>query len=238
MRKFTPRQKEILEGVVEEYIKNASPISSSFLKKSRHLGVSSATIRLDFVQLTKAGFLKKPYLSGGRIPTDKGYRFFVDNLFEREAFEKEGEFFSELSAIFKNREDILRFSHEIAKKLAFLSSNLAIVFLEDFGLFWKEGWEGIFQIPEFQDFDYLRKFTELVNDLEENIKKLTPSLKTQKINVYIGKESPLRRKEFCLILTKIFFPKTTFAILGPKRMDFKRNISLLKYLIEKERLFS
>ena len=72
------RKKRILQAIVEEYIETAEPVSSGNLVKE--LEVSSATIRNEMAELEKIGFLEKPHTSAGRIPSQKGYRYYVDNL--------------------------------------------------------------------------------------------------------------------------------------------------------------
>ena len=70
----------ILRAIVEEYIATAMPVGSSHIANSQEFAVSSATVRNDMAALEREGFLTHPHTSAGRIPTDKGYRFFVDNL--------------------------------------------------------------------------------------------------------------------------------------------------------------
>src|SRR3990167_9489198 len=77
---MSPRQKDILSAIVEQYAEVASPVGSSLLAKL--FGVSSATIRAEMSQLEDAGYITHPHTSAGRIPTDKGYRFYVNNLSE------------------------------------------------------------------------------------------------------------------------------------------------------------
>lgn len=79
-RTLDDRKRAILEAVVEEYIATAEPVGSSRVAKSRRLGVSSATVRNDMAALESEGYLVQPHTSAGRIPTDKGYRYFVDHL--------------------------------------------------------------------------------------------------------------------------------------------------------------
>jgi heat-inducible transcriptional repressor len=74
------RKAAILKAVVEEYIQTAQPVGSSHLVDAPGVGVSSATVRHELVQLEKQGYLQQPHTSAGRVPTDKGYRFFVDSL--------------------------------------------------------------------------------------------------------------------------------------------------------------
>jgi heat-inducible transcriptional repressor len=74
------RKAAILRAVVEEYIHTAQPVGSALVAKVPHLSVSSATVRNEMSVLEREGYLVQPHTSAGRIPTDKGYRFFVDSL--------------------------------------------------------------------------------------------------------------------------------------------------------------
>ena len=74
------RKAAILRAVVEEYIDTAQPVGSAHVVRSAAVAVSSATVRNDMATLEQEGYLRQPHTSAGRIPTEKGYRFFVDNL--------------------------------------------------------------------------------------------------------------------------------------------------------------
>lgn len=74
------RKAAVLRAVVEEYIDTAQPVGSAHVRKSAGVSVSSATIRNDMAALEREGYLSHPHTSAGRVPTDKGYRFFVDAL--------------------------------------------------------------------------------------------------------------------------------------------------------------
>jgi heat-inducible transcriptional repressor len=74
------RKAAILKAVVEEYIQTAQPVGSGHVASAPGVGVSPATVRNELVQLEKQGYLHQPHTSAGRVPTDKGYRFFVDSL--------------------------------------------------------------------------------------------------------------------------------------------------------------
>ncbi|MEY2424650.1 MAG: heat-inducible transcriptional repressor [Actinomycetota bacterium] len=76
------RKAAVLRAVVEEYIDTAQPVGSAHLRRSAGVSVSSATIRNDMAALERDGYLSHPHTSAGRVPTDKGYRFFVDALTE------------------------------------------------------------------------------------------------------------------------------------------------------------
>src|SRR5579859_5949817 len=76
------RKAAILRVVVEEYVATAQPVGSSAVARLPELSVSSATVRNEMGVLEREGYLAQPHTSAGRIPTDKGYRFFVDSLSE------------------------------------------------------------------------------------------------------------------------------------------------------------
>ncbi|HEX3793478.1 MAG TPA: heat-inducible transcriptional repressor HrcA [Acidimicrobiales bacterium] len=81
-RALNDRRAAILEAVVTEYIGTAEPVGSSHVASAPGVQVSSATVRSEMVALERDGYLVQPHTSAGRIPTDKGYRFFVDHLTE------------------------------------------------------------------------------------------------------------------------------------------------------------
>lgn len=75
-----PRKLEVLRAIVEDYVHTREPVGSKALVERHHLGVSSATIRNDMAALEEEGLIVAPHTSSGRIPTDKGYRIFVDQI--------------------------------------------------------------------------------------------------------------------------------------------------------------
>jgi len=78
---ITERQQKILELVVKEYVDNPKPVSSKIL--AHDLGLSSATLRNEMMELERGGYLNQPHTSAGRIPTEKAYRFFINSIGEK-----------------------------------------------------------------------------------------------------------------------------------------------------------
>lgn len=76
------RKEKILKAIIENYIATGEPVGSRFVSKLDGLGVSPATIRNEMSDLEEEGYLVQPHISAGRIPTDKGYRYYVDNLMD------------------------------------------------------------------------------------------------------------------------------------------------------------
>ena len=225
---MTERQIEILDRVIREYIRTAQPISSQSLKDKKRIGVSSATIRNEMQELSDQGYLFQPHTSSGRVPTDKGYRFFVDNLFENEIKETK----VEMENCFK---DALRFANQLTRFIANHSSGLAVGYLSQEKIFYKEGWGRIFEEPEFQERDIAIRFARMLDDLENNIEDLFIE-DVPEIKVYIGKENPLSKTDdFGLIVTPCRFPKSQkgfLLIAGPKRMQYDKNIILMDSIIK------
>lgn len=88
---LTERQKRILKAIVKEYIDKAEPISSRRISKKKYINYSPATIRNEMLDLEEMGFLNQPHTSAGRIPTNKAYRFYIENLMELERLSREEE---------------------------------------------------------------------------------------------------------------------------------------------------
>ena len=78
------RKKKVLQAIVEEYINTAEPVSSNSLTSNHGLNCSSATIRNEMADLEKSGYLDKTHTSSGRIPSEKGYRYYVDELLKED----------------------------------------------------------------------------------------------------------------------------------------------------------
>lgn len=228
---ITPRQKQILEGIVREYIKRAEPVSSQLIEKKYSLGICPATVRIEMQKLTDSGYLFQPHTSAGRVPTDKGYRFLVDNLLEKEISEISD--FLEIKEILKKERDIFRQVSQLTKLLAKASSAFTIFSLLDESFSFREGWEEIVKEPEFENKDFISCFTNLIENFEKNIKNFKIN---SEVRVYIGKENPLKEaKDFSIILSKCNFPekeKGIISILGPKRMPYQKNISLINSLMK------
>src|SRR5271170_6273859 len=80
---MTERQQKVLSAIVEQYAEVASPVGSNLMAKL--FNVSSATIRAEMAELERLGYIMQPHTSAGRVPTDRGYRFYVNNLTETAA---------------------------------------------------------------------------------------------------------------------------------------------------------
>jgi len=232
---------------VEEYIDNGEPISSKFLVGKYNFGLSPATIRFELQKLTEDGYLYQPHTSAGRIPTDKGYRFFIDELMAplslgfgeenliKSIFEKEWDDF-----------EMSLFNKELAKNMVEISNDLVVIGSPEDNNIYYDGVLNLFQKPELKEAKQIREGFEIIenfkNNLENVFDKFGDSLND--IRVFIGRENPFYGAEnYSVIVSRIEFPcrkikkkskdkSEILAILGPKRMRYNKNISLLEFILQ------
>ncbi|MDP2640950.1 MAG: hypothetical protein Q8P39_00195 [Candidatus Yanofskybacteria bacterium] len=223
----TVRQQEILEAIIEEHIKRASPVSSQVLGEARDFGLSSATLRSEMANLTEQGFLAQPHTAAGRVPTDKGYRFYVDSILEEQKGKRSFE------RLLQEMEDEIQILQSLTRLLRASASGLTIAYLSDREFFWKEGWEEVLEEPEFEEHETVESFLRFLQDLENAFAQ--EHLSAGELQVYIGKENPFSPVEdFSIIVSGLRLPKRqtgVLALAGPKRMAYPENIGALRQLL-------
>lgn len=234
---ITSRQQQILDEIIQEYISSAQPVASEWLKNKHHFDICPATIRIEMQKLTEQGFLSQLHTSGGRVPTARAYRFFVDNLFRKKGSGRkfltlENEKY--LQSIKDDVDDIFRVCQSLTEAISSVSFSLAISYLSGKDFLWKEGWEEVFQEPEFEDADYTRRFIRAARTVEKEINQFLTANKG--LQIYIGQEAPLLNSDdFSMLLSPCRFPqeqKGLVMLLGPKRMAYQKNIALLNEVVE------
>lgn len=238
---FTERQSEILDAIIREYIDSAEPVSSQMLQKKHDFGICPASIRIEMQKLTDNGFISQPHTSAGRIPTDKAYRFFVDNLLEEKqpvrqrAEKKSGEKKTE-DRLINEIDDTLKLFQNLTKKMALESHALVLSYLKNEDIFLKEGWEQLLREPEFKEQEFILDFAGLLENMEKSIEKNISEIDFDSdIEIYIGRENPFAKtREFSVIVSKYSLPKGEegiVSILGPKRMAYDKNIKIINSLL-------
>lgn len=131
---ITDRQEKILNYLIKEFINTAEPVSSNLLKEKCHLDISPATIRNDLQELTEMGYVSQPHTSAGRIPTNKGYHYFIQVTFTRE--EKLPNFIiNEIEDTKKKIDSELELAKELTRSLTEISSALDFNHIEEGGMF-------------------------------------------------------------------------------------------------------
>jgi heat-inducible transcriptional repressor len=223
------RQQTILEILVEEYIKTAEPVGSQILVENYKLEISPATVRSEMAELTDAGYLKQPHTSAGRIPTDKGYRFFVDNLMEEKNLTKTEE--NALRSATKRKAQ-RQFAKEMAKTISLFSQNLGICAFLEKEDFFSSGLTQLIKEPEFMrfpgPFEILEDALSFFDQMDKEIEKIF-ALSNNDVRVLIGKENKIQELDDFSFVVSRCGRKGVVGVLGPKRMDYAKNIALVDY---------
>ena len=224
---FTERRQKILESLIRDYIDTAHPISSRYLAKKHRLGVSPATIRWELLELTDEGFLEQPHTSAGRIPTNIGYRFFVDNINEETSPNKED--FKKLEAALKASHNALK---ETVQELAHLTGLAVFGASQKRSEIYGSGWQGFFSQPEINENGNLAKEAgEIIDRAFQNF----DTLWNEESKVFIGKEHPFLNEHFSIIFGSNRTrngERVKLAVFGPNRLNYRRCLNLINFIEE------
>src|SRR5581483_5560037 len=177
---MTERQKQILSAIIEQYAEVAVPVGSSLLAKV--FDVSSATIRAEMAELERMGYIRQPHTSAGRIPTDRGYRFYVNNLATNsEASQPEKRAERALSARVAHGGMPERTIRNAVDTLVELTHNLALATIGN--QLYMSGLSNLFGQPEFMHTGQVQQVARLLDNLEPWLREAAPN---EALSVFIG----------------------------------------------------
>lgn len=223
---MTERQSKILAAVIEQYAEVASPVGSSLLAKA--FNVSSATIRAEMVELERLGFIHQPHTSAGRVPTDKGYRFYVNNLQNTEQAPTEGRGERALTARVESGGLPERTIRNAVDTLVELTHNLGLATIGD--QLYMSGLSNLFGQPEFMHAGQVQQVARLLDNLEPWLKEAAPN---KPLSVYIGAENPVGRSAGAsLIISRFRSPYSDHSyigVLGPTRQAYRDVMGLVEH---------
>jgi len=228
------RQDEILELVIKSYIEEGRPVSSEYLRERFKLPFSSATLRNIMSELEDLGYLSHLHTSSGRVPTQSGFRYYVDSLMEEEIPDRE-EVFSLIEKsidYIEELDDLLEEASIIISKLTHLAGFALLSKTRDRLFFW--GTHFILQEPEFEDITTLRNIFTAFEEKMSLFRKFLERKLTQDIKVLIGEEIGLEEVKNCSLVLSSLGPfkdeRALLGVLGPIRMNYSFTISRLKAL--------
>ncbi|MBF1002975.1 MAG: hypothetical protein HXK95_003015 [Candidatus Nanogingivalaceae bacterium] len=235
---ITPRQTQILVAIIEQYAEVASPVGSVTLAKL--FEVSSATIRSEMAKLEELGLITQPHTSAGRIPTDKGYRFYVNRLTEENQGGDE-----QILLNASNSKDNLRGFRAISSRvsaqndradhairsavdsLVEITGNLGLATIGD--QLYMNGIYNLFSQPEFESGEAVQSVAQLLDNLEPWLREVAPN---EPLNVYIGSENPIGKSSGAsLIISKFespFSENSYIGVLGPTRQNYGKVVRLVQ----------
>ena len=222
---MTGRQAKLLAAIIEQYAEVASPVGSSLLAKA--FDVSSATVRAEMAQLEDAGYITQPHTSAGRIPTDKGYRYYVNHMAEQAETSAERRADRALAARVESGGQPERTIRSAADTLVELTHNLGLATIGD--QLYMSGLSNLFGQPEFLQKGHVQEVAKLLDNLEPWLREAAPN---QPLSVYIGQENPIGRNSGCsLIISRFRSPysdNSYIGILGPTRQSYRGVMSLVQ----------
>lgn len=235
---ITPRQTQILVAIIEQYAEVASPVGSVTLAKL--FEVSSATIRSEMAKLEELGLITQPHTSAGRIPTDKGYRLYVNRLTEETQGGDE-----QILLNASNSKDNLRGFRAISSRvsaqndradhairsavdsLVEITGNLGLATIGD--QLYMNGIYNLFSQPEFESGEAVQSVAQLLDNLEPWLREVAPN---EPLNVYIGSENPIGKSSGAsLIISKFespFSENSYIGVLGPTRQNYGKVVRLVQ----------
>ncbi len=228
---YNSRRKSILSSAINRYIKNALPVASDDI--SAEFDLSSATIRNIFSELEESGLLMHPYTSGGRIPTDKGYRYYVDFLIQQMELmdEEKQRITTDCKRKMLRLDDALENTSEVISEITHYAG--IVSFLECQDRIFYNGISRILDQPEFRDAHKIRLLIKLMEDKRRLLDIVNRDF-TGKVKVYIGSELGWPQMEnYSLIVSTYKLknqPSGRLAVLGPMRMEYDHIIPVLEYI--------
>lgn len=236
---ITERQKQILFAIIEEFAEVATPVGSVTLAKL--FDVSSATIRAEMARLEEAGLITQPHTSAGRVPTDAGYRFYVNSLTEqhenalREPSRMLGSGTSmpnrnihalEVRVNSQERTDYA--IRSAVDMLAELTGNLGLGTIGE--QLYLSGISRLFSQPEFLDNSKIQDVAKLLDNLEPWLREARPG---EPLNIFIGHENPIGKSSgVSLIISRFRSPysdSSYIGVLGPTRQNYAETMSLVRH---------
>jgi heat-inducible transcriptional repressor len=223
---MTERQIAILTAIIEQYAEIASPVGSVTLAKL--FNVSSATVRSEMAKLEELGFIAQPHTSAGRIPTDKGYRFYVNLLTNQQQPEQVDRSARAIEARVSNhgtRAD--RAIRSAVDSLVDLTQNLGLATIGD--ELYLAGMGNLFSQPEFTGGVHAQNVARLLDNLEPWLREAAPN---EPLNVFIGSENPIGKSSGAtLIISRFRSPysdNSYIGVLGPTRQSYGRVMRLVR----------
>lgn len=226
---ITDRQRQILSAIIEQYAEIASPVGSVMLAKL--FNVSSATIRSEMVRLEEMGLIMQPHTSAGRVPTDAGYRVYVNGITEIQYDEQSriGRSTRAIDARVSTQADRAdRAIRSAVDGLVELTHNLGLATIGD--ELYLSGMGNLFSQPEFMHGEHAQSVARLLDNLEPWLREAAPN---QPLNVFIGSENPIGRSSGAsLIISRFRSPysdKSYIGVLGSTRQSYAKVMHLVRH---------
>lgn len=230
------RRLTILNAIIKEFIETAEPVGSHAIVMGYRLSVSPATVRNEMMNLEEEGLIFQPHISAGRIPTDTGYRVYVNELADYAAAEKQAsrvlQKVMDAYALQKTKEKI----YDAVSILSQATDEVSFATLPDNKRTFYLGISNVLRQPEFSNNSLAAsQVIEVLEDTDHFVKTLRKLQKASEVQILIGKENILPKIKSCTIIIgkyNIEDFEGFFGLLGPTRMRYPFNYAMVKKVIE------
>lgn len=221
------RQKTLLRHIIEEYTKSAEPVGSNLVAEKYMSNLSGPTVRNEMQELERQGFIEQPHTSAGRVPTERGWRYYLDNLLPEQALRK-----SEQAALTRSFQSVRQDEPAIkslAKKTAELCGDTLLVGFSAHDTFYT-GLANLFEKPEFAHQELVIELSQVIDRLDDVMAEVHRQLDDD-ISVLLGSDNPFGQ-ECGSVMASWKFNRGwgVIGILGPMRMDYGANIAFIKFI--------
>ena len=220
------RKEIILNTIIKEYLKTGAPVGSGVLVEKYKLDISPATVRSEMAILEDEEYIKQPHTSAGRVPTEKAYKLFVRNL-KKTRLGKTDE--SSLAEALKNKDELA--FKEVAKLVSNLSGSAVFWAFHRHNLYYT-GISNLFQQPEFSQIEMVYDISTVIDSLDEIIDSIFDKIGFE-VKTLIGSDNPFGG--FCgTLISRYHYQGKVglFGIIGPMRMDYEKNLAIMRFLTD------
>ena len=224
------RQQKLLTLVIENYIATAEPVGSRFLVEKAGLDWSEATVRNELRALEEDGYLTHPHTSAGRIPTTKGYEHYLRqlNLGAGNPSRKDSELLQEAYQAYNDFERAMK---NVAKKLVEVSDEAVLIAFSPEKVYYT-GLANLFEKPDFEEIKQIATVSEAFDNSEECLPDFFRKVKNDEPNIFLGDDHPFGSMLSVVASRFGVENKSLIVLLGPQRMNYKKNWSLIHKIIE------
>lgn len=228
MSEITERQYNILSAIIEQYAEVAVPVGSVMLAKL--FNVSSATIRNEMSALERFGYITQPHTSAGRIPTDKGYRLYVNSLqaAQPSQIESINRSARAIDTRVQGAGEASQAIRSAVRSLVEITHNVGLATLD--GSLYVRGFGNLFAQPELMKGGVALEVARLLDNLEPWLREAAPNAP---LSVFIGRENPIgKSSQSTLIISRFrspFSDKSYIGVLGPTRQDYRQVMNIVAH---------
>lgn len=222
------RKQHLLELIIERYIATSEPIGSQFLVEYADLPVSGATVRNEMRELEEEGYLTHPHTSAGRIPTEQGYRYYVEHLMTPETPKKRVT--STITTLLQNQDRKEKALKQIGKYISGETHTAVIVALGRDSVYYT-GISELLSQNEFRFQTFVISISQMFDECEDRLEELFATASDHQRKIFIGTENPFG-SACSMVIAPIYNGEELLMSIGPMRMDYEKTVGIMEFVTQ------